>query len=124
MLVANGNIPESYSKSANYLQDSIRQKDSLLYNSVMNNLFTLGMFIMKNDFLKALIEEVYVNKNGEFELIPRLKNQLIIFGTTENMNDKFERLMIFYKKGLSITGWQRYNVINIKFKNQVICSKI
>lgn len=124
VLIANGNIPESYSKSANYLQDSIRQKDSLLYNSVMNNLFTLGMFIMKNDFLKALIEEVYVNKNGEFELIPRLRNQLIIFGTTENMNDKFERLMIFYKKGLSITGWQRYNVINIKFRNQVICSKI
>ncbi len=29
VLVANGNIPESYSKSANYLQDSIRQKDSL-----------------------------------------------------------------------------------------------
>ncbi len=90
----------------------------------MNNLYRLGMFIMKNDFLKALIEEVYVNKNGEFELIPRLRNQLIIFGTTENMNEKFERLMIFYKKGLSITGWQRYNVINIKFRNQVICSKI
>jgi len=124
VMVANGNIPEPYSKSVNYLEDSIRQKDSILYKSVMNNLFTLGMFIMKDNFLKALIEEVYVDKNGEFELIPKLGNQLIIFGTTENMNDKFERLLIFYKKGLSITGWQRYNVINIKFKNQVICSKI
>jgi cell division protein FtsQ len=124
VMVANGNIPETYSKSANYLKDSIRQKDSLFYKSVMNNLFTLGMFIMKDVFLKALIEEVYVDKNGEFELIPKLGNQLIIFGTTENMNDKFERLLIFYKKGLSITGWQKYNVINIKFKNQVICSKI
>jgi len=124
VMVANGNIPEPFLKSANYLEDSIRQKDSLLYKSVMNNLFTLSMFIMKNDFLKALIEEVYVDKNWEFELIPKLGNQLIIFGTTENMNDKFERLLVFYKKGLSITGWQRYNVINIKFKNQVICSKI
>ena len=124
VLVANGNIPEAYSKTVNYLQDSIRQKDSLLCKSVMNNLFTLGMFIMKDDFLKALIEEVYVDKNGEFELIPKLGNQLIIFGTSENMNDKFERLIIFYKKGLSITGWKKYNVINIKFRNQVICSKI
>jgi cell division protein FtsQ len=124
VMVANGNIPEPYSKSANYLQDSIRQKDSLFFKSVMNNLFTLGMFIMKDDFLKALIEEVYVDKNGEFELIPKLGNQLIIFGTTEDMHDKFERLLVFYKKGLSITGWQKYNVINIKFRNQVICSKI
>jgi cell division protein FtsQ len=124
VMVANGYIPEPYSKSANYLQDSIRQKDSLLCKSVMNNLFTLGMFIMKDEFLKALIEEVYVDKCGEFELIPKLGNQLIIFGTAENMDDKFKRLIIFYKKGLSITGWQKYNVINIKFRNQVICSKI
>jgi cell division protein FtsQ len=124
VMVANGIIPEPFSKSANYLQDSIRRKDSLFCKSVMNNLFTLGMFIMKDDFLKALIEEVYVDNNGEFELIPKLGNQLIIFGTTENMNDKFERLLVFYKKGLIITGWQKYNVINIKFRNQVICSKI
>ena len=124
VLVANGNIPESYSKSVNYLQDSIRQKDSLLNKSVMNNLYTLGMFIMKDRFLKALVEEIYVDKNGEFELLPKLENQIILFGTAENMNDKFERLLIFYKKGLSVTGWRRYNVINIKFRNQIICSKI
>jgi cell division protein FtsQ len=124
VLVANGNIPESLSKSVNYSEDSIRQKDSLLYRSVINNLYTLGMFIMKDHFLKALIEEIYVDKNGEFELIPKLGNQIILFGTAENVKDKFERLLVFYKKGLSITGWQKYNVINIKFRNQVICSKI
>jgi cell division protein FtsQ len=124
VMIANGDIPESYSKSVNYLQDSIHQKDSLLYKSVMNNLYALGIFIMKDDFLKALIEEVYVDRNGEFELIPRLGNQIIIFGTTDNMKEKFKRLYLFYKRGLSITGWQKYNVINIKFKNQVICSKI
>ena len=124
VLVANGYIPEPYSKSVNYLQDTVRQKDSLLYRSVMINLYTIGMFIMKDPFLKALIEEIYVDKNGEFELLPKLENQIILFGTAENMNDKFERLLIFYKKGLSVTGWRRYNVINIKFRNQIICSKI
>jgi cell division protein FtsQ len=124
VLVANGYIPETYSKSVNYLQDTVRQKDSLLYKSVMNNLFSLSIFIMKDEFLKALIDEIYVDKSGEFELIPKIGNQVILFGTPENMDDKFERLLVFYKKGLSITGWKKYNVINIKFRNQVICSKI
>ena len=90
----------------------------------MINLYELGLFIMKDRFLKMLIEEIYVDRNGEFELIPKLGNQIILFGSAENMEDKFERLLVFYKKGLSITGWQRYNVINIKFRNQIICSKI
>ena len=124
VLIANGHIPESYSKTINYLQDSIRQKDSLINKSVMINLYELGLFIMKDRFLKMLIEEIYVDRNGEFELIPKLGNQIILFGSAENMEDKFERLLVFYKKGLSIKGWQRYNVINIKFRNQIICSKI
>ena len=124
VLIANGYIPESFSTTANYLQDSIHVKDSLQYNSVLNNLFTLSTFIVKDPFLKALIEEVFVGKNGEFELIPKVGNQIILFGTAENIKEKFDRLLIFYKHGLSVTGWGRYNVINIKYKNQVVCSKI
>jgi cell division protein FtsQ len=122
--VANGFIPESYSKTAGYLQDTVRMKDSLQFNSVMINLFTLATYITKDPFLKVLIEEVYVEKNGEFELIPKIENQLILLGTTENMKEKFDRLLIFYKHGLNITGWNKYNIINIKYKNQVVCSKI
>jgi cell division protein FtsQ len=124
VMVANGNIPEPFSKNINYLQDTVREKDSLLCKSIMNNLYTLSLYVMKDDFLKALIQEVYVDRNGEFELIPKIGNHIIIFGTPENMKDKFDRLLLFYKKGLSVTGWQKYNLINIKFKNQVICSKI
>jgi cell division protein FtsQ len=124
VMIANGHIPEPFSKTVNYLQDSIREKDSLQYGSVMNNLFTFALFVMKDEFLKALIQEVYVDRNGEFELVPRLSDHLILFGKPSEMKDKFNRLLLFYRKGLSVTGWHKYNVINIKFKNQVICSKI
>jgi len=124
VLIANGYIQESFSKTVNYLQDSIRVNDSLQFNSVMNKLFILSTYIMKDPFLKALIEEVYVEKNGEFELIPKFGDQLILLGNTENIKDKFDRLILFYRQGLNVTGWNRYNVINIKYKNQVVCSKI
>jgi cell division protein FtsQ len=123
-MIANGHIPEPYSKTANYLQDSVKMADSLKFNSVMINLYKLSTFIVKDTFLNALIEQVYVQKSGEFELIPRIGNHIILLGTTDNMKEKFDNLLVFYKLGLSKTGWSRYNLINIKYKNQVICSKI
>jgi cell division protein FtsQ len=124
VMIANGSIPEPFSKFDNYLQDSIRVRDSSNYNSIMINLYSLSMYIIKDPFLKALIDEIYVNKNGEMELIPKFTNQVILFGGIENIEEKFNRLRIFYKQGLNITGWSKYNVINIKYKNQVVCSKI
>jgi cell division protein FtsQ len=94
------------------------------YHSVMNNLYKLSAFITKDKFLKAQIEQIYVDPKGEFELVPRVGTHIILMGRADNLQDKFERLFVFYRMGLSKTGWSRYNIINIKFKNQVVCSKI
>jgi len=124
VIVATGFIDEPFSKKTNYMQDSVRRRDSADYRSVMINLHKVATYIMKDKFLRAQIEQIDVDKLGEFELIPRVGNHVIIFGNADNMEDKFERLFAFYKFGLSRTGWSRYNVINIKYRNQVVCSKI
>jgi cell division protein FtsQ len=124
VLVATGFIRESFSKKVCYFTDSVRTKDSMEYRSVMNNLYKLSAFITKDKFLKAQIEQIYVDPNGEFELIPRVGTHTILMGRADNLEDKFERLFVFYRMGLSKTGWSRYNIINIKFKDQVVCSKI
>jgi cell division protein FtsQ len=124
VLVATGSIREPFSKKVCYLTDSVRIKDSMEYHSVMNNLYKLSAFITKDKFLKAQIEQIYVDPKGEFELVPRVGTHIILMGRADNLQDKFERLFVFYRMGLSKTGWSRYNIINIKFKNQVVCSKI
>jgi cell division protein FtsQ len=124
VLVATGSIGESFSKKTCYLTDSVRKKDSAEYKSVMNNLYKIATFITQDKFLIAQIEQIYVEPNGEFELIPRVGAHTILMGGADNLEDKFERLFVFYRMGLSKTGWNKYNIINIKFKNQVVCSKI
>jgi cell division protein FtsQ len=48
----------------------------------------------------------------------------IIFGTTEDMKEKFSNLKVFYQEGLNSTGnWKLYQAINLKYKNQVVCTK-
>lgn len=92
--------------------------------SGLKDIFYLIKYIRNNAFLKALIEQIYVNKNKEIELIPKIGNQVILFGKIENIEKKFQNLQLFYTQGMEINGWGAYKVINVKFSNQVVCTKI
>jgi cell division protein FtsQ len=124
VLVANGIIDESYRKNPDYRVNILSLSDPVFYDSLLTNLYKLTMYITHDKFLKAQIAQIYVNEMREFELIPRIGNHVILLGTAEDLDDKFKRLYAFYRFGLNKIGWNKYNVINIKYKNQVVCSKI
>ena len=90
-----------------------------LYNDILK----LSLFIQKDPLWKVQIEQLYVNKDSEFELIPRVGNHTIVLGEINDLKSKFEKLKLFYSMGLSKTGWNEYKTINLKFKNQVVCTK-
>jgi len=145
VLVANGDIKFRYSRSykltnnqkwnLNKFQQSVykatekslklspQELDSLNEQKQMMQLFSLANFINQNPFWNAQINQVFINQNGDFELIPRVGNHRIILGNTQNMDKKFNKLKLFYQKGLNNTGWNEYSIINLKFKNQVVCTK-
>ena len=124
VLVANGLINDSYMKNPNYRVNILSLSDSVYYDSLLTNLYKLTMYITHDKFLKAQIAQIYVAENSEFELIPRIGNHVILLGTADDLDDKFKRLYAFYRFGLNKIGWNKYNVINIKYRNQVVCSKI
>ena len=124
VLVATGFIDDSYIRNPGYRVNILALSDSVFYDSLMTNLYKLTMYITHDDFLKAQITQIYINEAGEFELIPRVGNHVILLGKAEDLDDKFRRLYAFYRFGLSKIGWNKYNIINIKYKNQVVCSKI
>jgi len=114
VMVASGNIKTKYADTLNVNNAG---------NTLLNDLFTLSSFIYNDPFLNAQIEQIYVTKNREFELVPKVGRQLIIFGGIENMENKFDKLIVFYHQGMNKTGWDKYKTINLKFDNQVVCSK-
>ncbi|MCX6279461.1 MAG: cell division protein FtsQ [Bacteroidetes bacterium] len=123
VLVANGYINDSYIKSPKYRVNMLALADSIYYDSLLTTLYKLTMYITHDKFLKAQIDQIYVNEAGEFELIPRVGNHIIILGTADDLDAKFRKLLAFYKFGLNKIGWNKYNIINIKYQNQVLCTK-
>lgn len=123
VVVASGAIPDSIFNQE--LRHSKRFAiDSVSASPMLTDLHKVALFIYRDPFLKAQIDQVYVNGQGDYELIPKLGNHVIQIGNAENLDDKFKRLVAFYKHGLNTIGWNKYKTINIKYKNQVVCSKI
>jgi cell division protein FtsQ len=57
------------------------------------------------------------------ELTPTVGNHQIILGKIADYRENLNKLQLFYEKGLAEVGWNRYSVINLKYKNQVVCTK-
>lgn len=92
-------------------------------NHPLNTMFQLATSIHEDELLKPLIEQINVEEEGEYTMIPKLGDQKIILGLAENVDDKLVRLKHFYKEGMPSAGWKKYKTINLSFDGQVVCKK-
>jgi cell division protein FtsQ len=87
------------------------------------DLFKFALFLQKHDFWNNQIEQIYIHPNKEVELIPRVGDCRIILGDFEDFSGKMNNLQLFYEQAIPKIGWEKYSVINLKFKNQIVCTK-
>jgi cell division protein FtsQ len=120
--VATGEITET-AQLFGYRSMNISANEKIASVTVLDDLFRLVEFIEKDTFWTAQIQQIVVNEKSEISLVPTMGNHLIQFGKVEDVEEKFQKLMHFYLEGLNKTGWNNYGVINLKFKNQVVCVK-
>ncbi|ASU35899.1 cell division protein FtsQ/DivIB [Mucilaginibacter xinganensis] len=109
VIVANGYIDELF---ANHVDS--------LHTAMARQLFKTADYIRRDSLWDAQIAQIYVNKDHEIELIPRVGNNRILLGDADSLDNKFHNLRVFYKKALPLVGWDAYKVINIKYANQVV----
>lgn len=121
VMVASGYIFDNFIE-INHL-NARELSDSLEVKTLVDDIFELAEYIRKDELWLAQIEQLYVNKDFEVELIPRVGNHRIVFGDATAIDEKFNKLKIFYRKGLNKTGWNEYSEINLKYANQVVCTK-
>jgi cell division protein FtsQ len=92
-------------------------------SSSLRKVFELALHIRKDEFLLALVEQVYVEDNGDLVIVPKIGREKLIFGDLTQADEKLENLKIFYRDGLPKVGWNQYATLNLKFTNQVILGK-
>jgi len=98
----------------------LSKSDSVL----LNNIKAMSLYIQNDPFLMAMIDQVDITASNKFELIPKLGDQVILFGDATNIDKKFNKLKLFYKNVISVKGWKKYSKVNLEFENQIVASKL
>lgn len=97
----------------------LKKQDSLLLKDIK----AMSEYIGSHPFWMAQIDQIDITADNAFVLVPKLGNQTILFGNAENYKEKFNKLLAFYKQVQTKVGWNRYSVIDVQFKNQVVAVK-
>jgi cell division protein FtsQ len=103
--------------------DGVSVLDTSIKKSVLKDIYKLVNWLRDDDFWSAQIDQIYVDNNDEIDLIPRLGNQTVHLGSVENMEGKLRNLKAFYDKVLPEVGWNKYSVINLEYKDQIVCKR-
>ena len=95
--------------------------DSL--NSQTEALVRLASYLDNEKKYRTMIDQIYVERDGDMMMVPKLGSHVIELGEVENLDTKFDNLLTFYRKGMPRAGWDTYSRISLKFDGQVVCTK-
>lgn len=71
----------------------------------------------------ALASAIAIEPNGDLVMVPRIKGHLVNLGDTSIIDNKFERLLIFYRDVLPVKGWEYYDMVSVKWDGQVVAKR-
>lgn len=111
VIVATGNISP-------YTADFQKKKRNSL-----KDVFHLTNYLMADPVWSTFIQQIHVNNAGEYILVPLVGDQKIMLGSIRNLEDKLNRLKIFYQEGMPYSGWRAYKSLNLKFNGQVVAKR-
>jgi cell division protein FtsQ len=116
--VVEGNI-----KVTSQMLNGVSVLDTAVKNTILKDVFDFVEYVRNDDFWSAQIDQISVDNDDELDLIPRLGSQRIHLGTTENYRGKLRNLETFYKEVLPVKGWNKYDLIDLEFTDQIVCRK-
>lgn len=97
--------------------------DSVYRKTELPDLFRLNNALQADAFLSVLIDQIYVNSLHEIELTPKIGSATVVLGSLELLPEKLLHLKAFYKQKALSEELIQYQRINLKFSNQIVCTK-
>ena len=80
--------------------------------------------IARDSAWNAIVSHVAVEKRtGDVLLVPIIRGHVINIGDPDNLDDKLDRVMLMYHKGMPVKGWTYYDTISVKWAGQVVATR-
>ena len=123
----NGSFYIDYQGTVMPLSDEFTARVPLVLGEINNannvELNKLLRFIYDDEFLKKNIIGIAVLSNGGLKMTNRNFNYEIEFGSIINVERKFNNYKAFFQKAVLDSSLYNYKKINLRFTQQVVCTK-
>jgi cell division protein FtsQ len=124
VILVNGYFADSYATMSAIDFSTIAPDSAVKSVTLLDDIWQVVKSIDADSFLRVQMVQLYLSQQNGFELVPRVGGQKIVLGTAEGVDGKFKKLSLFYTYGLNQTSrWNDYSVIDLRFKNQIVCTK-
>lgn len=121
VLVVTGQLDEPFAHCApvNVAQGN----DSLAQHTHSRAIHALARTLARDPLWNALFVQAVVDADGNFTLIPNVGMMRVRIGDGQHLNERLAKLKLFYEQGIPQADWRRYSSVDLRFDDQVVCTK-
>jgi cell division protein FtsQ len=121
VLVVTGQLIEPFADSAP--MNVATGTDSIVLHSRSRAIHAMALTLVSDPLWNALFEQAVVKADGDIDLIPRVGGQVVRIGDGSRLQQRLAKLKDFYAQGIPQADWRRYSAIDLRFDDQVVCTK-
>jgi cell division protein FtsQ len=86
-------------------------------------LYDFIVYLQSESRWRSAFTQINICNGSEIELIPRVGDFVVRLGSLERYESKLEKLDKFLSVLPKYHSWDKYSVINLEFRDQVVCTK-
>ena len=91
------------------------------FEFAITNLYDFIVYLQSESRWRSAFTQIYVYPDNKVELVPRVGDFIIKMGSLDRYETKLEKLDKFLEVLPKYHSWDKYSVINLEFKDQVVC---
>lgn len=123
VVIASGNIDVNGEVLNKKQLDTVDIESKKGFEKTLSKIFFIAGKLSSDTILNYQIDQIYVPVKGDYELIPKIGNYIIKIGEPVDIGDQFIKLDYLYREGFSRSGWDNYKIVDLRYRNQVVCTK-
>ena len=106
-----------------FLQDLCLATGNISKDYAKEHLVQIADYVNTHAPWNKEIQQISVRTPKHIEIILSTGSHTVVLGEPTDIEEKLDRLRIFYEEGLNKAGWNKYSIIDLNYADQVVCTK-
>ena len=80
-------------------------------------------YLKSDSDMNKMITMISATDSANIILVPAIRGHVVNLGDASDVSDKFKRLRRFYETVMPARGWDYYDTITLKWRNQIVATR-